>query len=83
LNACTWFDFAAASLDADDRSVAQSGLLPLMDDLAYRYYLSADGTVFVRDALVPEDGLPPVTDAAQRLTVYRIAVSERPPPAPR
>lgn len=49
---------AAASLDADDRSAAQSGLLPLMDDLAYRYYLAADGNVFVRDALVPRRWSP-------------------------
>ena len=65
-------------LDSEDKAAAESGLLPLFDDLAFRYYLAADGAVFTRDALVPEDGLQPMPDARHRLAVYRVAAEDRP-----
>jgi len=67
---------ASSSTTLDDRRAAEQGLLPLFDDLAYRYYLRDDGSVFIIDALEPEAGLQEMTDATWRLVVLRAAVAE-------
>jgi hypothetical protein len=67
---------ASSSTTPDDRRAAEQGLLPLFDDLAYRYYLRDDGSVFIIDALEPEAGLQEMTDATWRLVVLRAVVAE-------
>ena len=68
----------SAGLDGDDRKAVEQGLLPLFDDLAYRYYLREDGAVFTLDALAPEEGLQEMTNGTERLTIHRIVVEEDP-----
>jgi hypothetical protein len=69
---------ASGKLDSDDREGAQRGLLPLFDDLAYRYYLREDGAVFILDALEPEAGLQEMTDDTHRVAVLRALVEDAP-----
>ena len=68
----------SGALDEEDRRAAAQGLLPLFDDLAYRYYLREDGSVFLIDALEPEAGLQEMTAERERIAVWRAVVENAP-----